>query len=54
MKHIVTNLNDSNGPVMFSTSILGNLCFEKFFGELEGETSTCMDSNELFELLHTT
>ena len=46
MKHIVTDLNDPNEPVMFSHSILGNFCFETFFGELEVETSTCADSNK--------
>ena len=46
MKHIVTDLNNLNEPVMFSNSILGNFCFETFFGELEVETSTCADSNK--------
>ena len=32
MKHMVTDLNDPNELVMFSTSIIGNLCFETFFG----------------------
>ena len=45
MKHTVTDLNDLNEPVMFSNSILGNFFFETFFGELEVETSQCMDSN---------
>ena len=35
MKHTVTDLNDPNEPVMFSNSILGNVFFDKFFGELE-------------------
>ena len=38
MKHTITDLNDPNEPVMFSKSILGNFCFETFFGELEVET----------------
>jgi hypothetical protein len=46
MKHTVTDLNDPNEPMMFSHSILGNICFETFFGELEAEISTCADSNE--------
>ena len=54
MKHIVTYLNDTNEPVMFSHSILGNFFFKKFFGELEEETSTCADSNEESELLQIT
>ena len=53
MKHMVTNLNDPNKPVMFSNSILGNLCFETFFGELETEISPYTNSNEKSELLHT-
>ena len=54
MKHTVTNLNDTNEPVMFNHSILGNFCFETFFGELEAETSTYADSNEQSELLQIT
>jgi hypothetical protein len=34
MKHTVTDLNDANEPVMFNHSILGNFCFETFFGEV--------------------
>ena len=54
MKHIVTDLNDPNKLVMFSNSILGNFCFDTFFGELEAEISPYANSNEQFELLHTT
>ena len=54
MKHTVTDLNDPNELVMFSHSILGNSFFETFFGELEAETSTCVDSNEQSELLQIT
>ena len=54
MKHTVTDLNDPNEPVMFSNSILGNFCFETFFGELETEISPYMDSNEQSKLLHIT
>jgi hypothetical protein len=46
MKHTVTDLNDPNELVMFSNSILGNLYFETFFGELEAEISPDMNSNE--------
>ena len=46
MKHTIIDLNDLNEPVMFSNSILGNFCFETFFGELEVETSQYADSNE--------
>ena len=54
MKHVITNLNDSNETVMFSNSILGNLCFETFFGELEVEISPYANSNKQSKLLHTT
>ena len=54
MKHIVANLNDANEPMMFNHSILGNFCFETFFGELEEETCTYADSNEQSELLQIT
>jgi hypothetical protein len=54
MKHKVTELNDLNEPVMFSNSILGNVYFKTLFGELEEETSQCMDSNEQSEILHPT
>jgi hypothetical protein len=37
---------------MFSISILGNFCFETFFGELEVELSPLVDSYKQFELLH--
>ena len=50
MKHMVTDLNDPNELVMFSNSILGNLCFDTFFGELEAETSPYANSNEQSEL----
>ena len=49
--YTVTNLNDTNELVMLSHSILGNFLFETFFGELEVETSTCVDSNKQSELL---
>ena len=54
MKHMVTNLNDPNEPVMFSNSILGNFSFDTFFGELEAEISPYANSNEQSKLLHTT
>ena len=54
MKHTVTDLNDTNEPMMFNYSILGNFCFETFFGELEVETSTYADSNKQSELLQIT
>ena len=54
MKHLVTDLNDTNELVMFNHSILGNFFFETFFGELEEETSTYVDSNKQSELLQIT
>ena len=54
MKHMVIDLNDPNEIVMFSNSILGNLCFDTFFGELEVELYPYMSSKEQYELLHTT
>ena len=54
MKHTVTDLIDPNEPVMFSNSILGNLCFDTLFGELETEISPYANSNEQLELLHAT
>ena len=54
MKHTVTYLNDTNEPVMFSNSILGNFCFDTFFRELEAELSPLENSYKQSELLHTT
>ena len=54
MKHTVTNLNDANEMVIFSKSILGNLCFDTFFGELDFEFSPLTNSNMQSELLHYT
>ena len=39
MKHMVTDLNDRNEPVMLSNSILGTFYFDTFFGELEDKLS---------------
>ena len=46
MKHMVIDPNDSNDPVMFSNSILGNFCFDTFFRELEAKISPYVNSNE--------
>ena len=54
MKHIVTYLNDTNEPVMFSNSILGNLFFDTFFGELEAKLSPLANSYKQSKLLHKT
>jgi hypothetical protein len=62
MKHMVTDLNDSNEMVMFSRSNLGNLCFDTFFEELEDELShtvnldkqsKLLQSNQIVELNYT-
>ena len=38
-KIMVTNLNDSNAPIMFSNSIFEVFYFETFFGELNAKLS---------------
>ena len=52
MKHMITDLNDPNESVMFSRSILDNLCFDTFFEELEVGLSPCANSNKQYKLLH--
>ena len=52
MKHTVSELNDPNEMVMFSTSIFGNFCFKTFFGELEVDISPLANSYKQLELLH--
>ena len=54
MKHVVTDLNNTNELVMFSNSILGNFSFGAFFGELEVELSPLENSNKQYELFHIT
>jgi hypothetical protein len=39
MKNMVSDLNDMNDTVMFSTSILDKFSFETFFVELNDELS---------------
>ena len=39
MKHIVTELEAPNEPIMFSNTILGNYCFDTFFGDFPAEES---------------
>ena len=46
MKHTVTDLNDPNELVMFLNSILGNFCFDTFFGELESKLSPLANSDK--------
>lgn len=44
MKHMVTDLNDTNELIMFSKSILSNFCFDTFFNELDVDFSPIMNS----------
>jgi hypothetical protein len=53
MKHMVTDLNNTNEPVMFSNSILGNFCFDTFFEDLEAKLSPLVNLDKKYELLHT-
>ena len=52
MKHMVIDRDDLNKLVTISRSILGNLCFDTFFEELEVELSPCTNLDKQFELLH--
>jgi hypothetical protein len=52
MKHVVTELNDPNEPVIFNNSILGNYSYETFFGNFTVETSSLLESNTQSEILH--
>jgi hypothetical protein len=45
MKHVVTDLNDPNEPMMFNHSILGNYSFEMFFGNFTTEPSNLVESD---------
>jgi hypothetical protein len=54
MKHVVTKLNDSNEPIMFNHSILGNYSYDSFFGNHTTEISSHVESNTQFEILHCT
>ena len=54
MKHTVTDLHNTNEAVMFSNSIIGNLCFHTLFGELEAGSSPLANSDKQSKLLHTT
>jgi hypothetical protein len=54
MKHIVTDLNDPNEPVLFNNSILGNYCSDTFFGDFTVDISPLVESNKQYEILHCT
>ena len=54
MKHMVTELDDSNEPVLFTDTIMGNYMVYSFFGNLEAETSLVKDSEHQSEVFHFT
>ena len=54
MKHTVTELDDSNEPVLFTDIIMGNYMVDSFFGNLEAETSSVQDSEHQSEVFHFT
>ena len=54
MKHTVTEIDDSNEPVLFADTILGNYMADSFFGNFEAEISEIPDSNQQSEICHFT
>ena len=54
MKHTVTELDDSNEPVLFTDTIMGNYMVDSFFGNLEDESSSVQDPKQQFEVYHFT
>ena len=54
MKHTVTDLDDSNEPVLFTDTIMGNYMVDSFFGNLEAETSSVQDPEHQSEVFHFT
>jgi hypothetical protein len=52
MKHMITDLNHPNETVMFSKYIIGNLCFDTFFEELETKLSRTTNLDKQSKLLH--
>ena len=46
MKHTVTEIDDSNEPVLFTDTIMGNYMADSFFGNLEAKISEIPDSNQ--------
>jgi hypothetical protein len=54
MKHVVTDLNDPNEPVMFNHYVLGNYSCDSFFGNYSVEISSYVESNTQSEILHCT
>ena len=54
MKHTVTELDDSNEPVLFTDTIMGNYMVDSFFGNLEAETSSVQDPEQRSKVFHFT
>lgn len=50
MKHIVTDLNDINEPIMFSKFVLGDYSFDSFFENFTIETSLYFNTTTRSEL----
>ena len=52
MKHTITELDDSNEPVLFTDTIMGNYMVDSFFGNLEAETSSVQDPKQQSKVFH--
>ena len=52
MKHTVTELDDSNEPVLFTDTIMGNYMEDSFFGDFEDETSSITGAEQQSEICH--
>lgn len=53
MKHMVTELEAPNEPILFINSILGNYFLDTFFGDFPAKASLISD-NTILELLFCT
>ena len=51
---MVTELDDSNEPVLFTDTIMGNYMVDSFFGNLEAETSSVQDPEQHSKVFHFT
>jgi hypothetical protein len=54
MKHVVTDLNDPNEPIIFNHFILGNYSYDSIFGNHTAEISSHAESFARYEILHYT
>ena len=52
MKHTVTELDDSNKPVLFAYTIMGNYMVDLFFGNFEAETSSVQNPEQQSKVFH--